>query len=237
MRWCLEDVERAIRQARNKITPVADEIIEELKIPKNTDVFVVGGFVRDAVLCELTKQNSESKDIDLILSEKPDLSQNPNIVWKKENSFGGIKVKTKKFPEIDIFDKYLDWPGIIVGQYFDFNFNSIYYHNKTKSILAAAPFYGFTSNKKIELINYQVVDDGIKILYSDPSLVSRALKFKLLFQQKYKIDASLSDFILYLIYNMDKKTEQEMLKYTQQKIKDEILRRQIINEYYKIKCL
>ena len=34
---------------------------------------------------------------------------------------------------------------------------------------------------------------------------------------------------------MSEKTEQEMFKYTRQKIKDENLKKQVIEQYYKIK--
>lgn len=235
MRWYLEDVESAINRARKKIAPLVDGVVNELNLPKNTDVFVVGGFVRDAVLCELTNTQFDPKDIDLILSKKPDLSQNQNVLWKQENSFGGIKLGLKNFPVVDIFDKYFDYPAIIVGQYFDFNINSIFYHNKTQQILAAAPFYAFTSNKIIELESYLISGDKLKTLYQDPSLVSRALKFQVLFREKFGIESRLSSTILYLLYNMDKQTEQKMLKYTQQKVKDKNIRNQIIENYYRIK--
>lgn len=235
MIWYLEDVERAICRARKKIVPVVDGVVNDLNLPKNTDVFVVGGFVRDAVFCELTNTKFEPKDIDLILSQKPDFSENQNVLWKQENSFGGIKLGLKNFPEVDLFDKEIDWPDMMVGQYFDFNVNSIYYHNKTRQILAAAPFYGFTSNKTIELVNYCIKGDGVETLYKEPSLVSRALKFQVLFREKYGIDARLSWTILYLLKNMDNQTEQKMFEYTQQKIKDENLRKQVIEQYYNIK--
>ena len=235
MRWYLEDVEQAIRRANKKIAPVVSSVVNELNLPKNTDVFAVGGFVRDAVFCELTNTKFEPKDIDLMLSKKPDFSQNNNILWKQENSFGGIKLGLKIFPEVDIFDKYFDYPAIIVSQYFDFNINSIFYNNKTQQILAAAPFYAFTSNKTIELESYLISGDKLKTLYQDPSLVSRALKFQVLFREKFGIESRLSSTILYLLYNMDKQTEQKMLKYTQQKVKDKNIRNQIIENYYRIK--
>ncbi len=235
MRWYLADVENAIVRAKKKIAPVVDDVVNDLKLPKNTDVFAVGGFVRDAVLGELTNTKVESKDIDLILSQKLDLSENQNVLWKQENSFGGIKLGLKNFPEVDIFDKYFDCPETIVSQYFDFNCNSIFYNNKTQQILAAAPFYAFTSNKTIELESYLISGDKLKTLYQDPSLVSRALKFQVLFREKYGIDARLSWTILYLLQNMDKQTEQKMLKYTQQKIKDDNLRKQVIEQYHNIK--
>ena len=235
MRWYLADVESAINRARKKIAPLVDGVVNDLILPKNTDVFAVGGFVRDAVLSELTNTQFDPKDIDLILSKKPDFSQNNNILWKQENSFGGIKLGLKNFPVVDIFDKYFDYPAIIVGQYFDFNINSIFYHNKTQQILAAAPFYAFTSNKTIELESYLISGDKLKTLYQDPSLVSRALKFQVLFREKFGIESRLSSTILYLLYNMDKRTEQKMLKYTQQKVKDKNIRNQIIENYYRIK--
>ena len=83
MRWYLEDVEKAIRRADKKIAPVVDEIVNSLNLSKNTDVFAVGGFVRDAVFCELTNTKFEPKDIDLILSKKPDFSENQNkLFWR-----------------------------------------------------------------------------------------------------------------------------------------------------------
>lgn len=235
MRWCLEDVEKAIYRARKKIAPVVDGIVNDLNLPKNTDVFAVGGFVRDAVLGKLVGKETESKDIDLILSQKPDLQNNPNVIYVKQNSFGGTKLGLKKFPEVDIFNKEIDWPDMIVGQYFDFNCNSIFYYNKTQQIFAAAPFYAFTSNKTIELINYRVLNDKTETLYTEPSLVSRALKFQVLFREKYGIDAKLSTMIMHLLYGMSEKTEQEMFEYTQQKIKNENLQKQVIEQYYKIK--
>ena len=235
LRWYLEDVESAICRAKKKIAPVVDGVVNDLDLPKNTDVFVVGGFVRDAVLCELTNTRFEPKDIDLILSKKPDLSQNQNVLWKQENSFGGIKLGLKNFPEVDIFDKYLDSPATMVSQYFDFNCNSLFYHNKARQIFAAAPFYAFTSNKTIELENYRTVNNKIETLYKTPSLISRALKFQVLFREKYGIDARLSWTILHLLYDMNKQTEQKMFEYTQQKIKDENLRKQVIGQYYSIK--
>jgi hypothetical protein len=235
MRWYLEDVEQAIRRANKKIDPVVDGVVNDLNLPKNTECFAVGGFVRDAVLCELTNTKFKPKDIDLILSKKPDLSQNQNVLWKQENSFGGIKLGLKNFPEVDIFNKEFDWPDIVVGWYFDFNVNSLFYHNRSQQIFAAAPFYAFTSNKTIELENYRTANNKFETLYKDSALVSRALKFQVLFREKYGIDARLSWTILHLLQNMDKQTEQEMFKYTQQKVKDENLRNKIIENYYSIK--
>ena len=235
LRWCLEDVESAICRARKKIAPLVDGVVNDLNLPKNTECFAVGGFVRDAVLSELTNTQFDPKDIDLILSKKPDLSQNQNVLWKQENSFGGVKLGLKNFPEVDIFNKEFDWPAAIVGWYFDFNVNSLFYHNGSQQIFAAAPFYAFTSNKTIELENYLIVNDKIGTLYKEPSLISRALKFQVLFREKYGFESKLSTMIMHLLYGMSEKTEQEMFKYTMQKIKDENLQKQVIEQYYKIK--
>ena len=235
MRWYLADVEKAVYRARKKIAPLVDGVVNDLNLPKNTECFAVGGCVRDAVLCELTNTQFEPKDIDLILSEKLDLSQNQSVLWKQENSFGGIKLGLKNFPEVDIFNKEFNWPDIVVGWYFDFNINSLFYHNGSKQIFVAAPFYAFTSNKTIELESYLMENANFRTLYKEPSLVSRALKFQVLFREKYGVDSRLSWTILHLLQNMDKQTEQEMFEYTQQKVKDENLRNKIIENYYRIK--
>ena len=84
-------------------------------------------------------------------------------------------------------------------------------------------------------MTYLITSDGVETLYKKSSIVSRALKFQILFREKFGIDAKLSPMILYLLYNMNKSTEQEMFKYTMQKIKDEKLQKQVIEQYYKIK--
>ena len=111
----------------------------------------------------------------------------------------------------------------------------MFYHNRSQQIFAAAPFYAFTSNKIIELENYRAVNNKIETLYKTPSLISRALKFQVLFREKYGIDARLSWTILHVLYDMNKQTEQKMFEYIQQKVKDENLRKQVIEQYYSIK--
>lgn len=235
MIWWLEDVENAIQRATLKIAPVIDDAAHELKVKENDDLYVVGGFVRDAVLAALTNKDYTSKDLDLILPNRPNFDNNTNVIWKKDNSLGGLKIDTRKFPEIDVFQKSATNPQLIVGQYFDFNCNSLYYSHRIKQIFPSVYFYGFTSNKTIDFLHACYTENGIEQRYPNSWMVSRALKFQIQFKEKFGIETKLSPNILYLLYEMDKKTEQEMLDYTKIKVKSELMQKQIISEYKRLK--
>lgn len=237
MRWWLEDVENAIYRARQKIAPVADSVAKELNIGKHDDLFIVGGFVRDNVLAELTNKETDSKDLDLILPKRPDFDNNPNILWKKENSMGGIKIGTKKFPEIDIFQPSANDVQMMVGEYFDFTCNALYYSHRQKQIFSSFYFYCFTSSKEINFEHYTYTNDdiGIKQRYDNASMISRALKFQIQFKEKFGIETKFSGNVLYFLYQMDKDTEQKMFEYTKLKVKNQELQNKIINEYKKLR--
>ena len=66
-------------------------------------------------------------------------------------------------------------------------------------------------------------------------MVSRALKFHIQFKHKFGIETKLSPNILYILYEMDKKTEQEMFDYTKVKVKSIEIQNRIFNEYKNLK--
>ena len=234
MRWWLTDVENAIRKANKKIALVADAVAKELNISETDDLFIVGGFVRDNVLSALSGKENVSKDIDLILPERPVLENNPNILRKRKNSLGGTKICTKNFPEIDIFQPYTTRVDLIVVKYFDFNCNALYYSHYQKQIFPSVYFYGFTSDRVIDFVNYIYGENGIEQRYGKASMVARALKFKVMFHENFGIETKLSSNILYLLYNMDKQTEQEMFNYVGNKVKSKEIQNKIISEYNRL---
>ena len=234
MNFALKDIDRAIKNAGEKITPLADCVKNDLQL-KNDNLFIVGGFVRDNVLAQLTNKENTSKDLDLMLPQKPDLKNNKNIVWFRQNSLGGMKIGTTHFNEIDIFQQNVDSPDLIVCNNFDFNCNALYYSLSQKQIFASAYFYDFILNNKIDLEHVIFDKDKIKILYPEYSVVSRALKFQIQFKEKYGINVNLSSNIMYILYNLDKESEQKMFDYTKQKAKSEVLKNKIIGEYQRLR--
>ena len=232
MKWWLTDVENAIIKARDKIAPVADAVAQDLNIGKDNDLFIVGGFVRDNVLAAWSGKENVSKDIDLMLSERLDLENNQNIVRKRANSMGGLKIGTKNFPEIDIFQYNATSQQLMLGEYFDFNCNALYYSHSSRNIFASSRFYDFMSRKMIDLLNFIILEQK----YPEHSVVSRALKFQAQFQEKYGLSVKLSEDILGILHNMDKDTEQKMFEYTKAKVKNQALQNKIINEYNRLKC-
>jgi len=235
MNWQIDDIEKAINRAERQIAPVADVIANDLNISKKDDLFIVGGFVRDNMLAGLTSKGNVSKDLDLMLQQRPSFENNSNILWWRKNSLGGIKLGTKSFPEIDIFQQNVSNPQLLVGEIFDFNCNALYYSHLKKQIFPSVYFYGFLSNKTIDFENYIINKHGIETRYSPYSMVSRALKFQIQFKEKYAIDAKLSSNILYVLNNLDKDMEQKMFDYTKRKAKSEILKDEIISEYKRLR--
>jgi len=235
MKWWLTDVENAIHKASDKIATVADSVAQELKVGKNDDLFIVGGFVRDNVLAALSGKENMSKDIDLILPKRPDLENNKNIVKKRLNSMGGLKIGTKNFPEIDIFQHNTTNVQLVIGEYFDFNCNALYYSHYSKSIFATSYFYDFISRKTLDLLNFIIIPNSTEQKYFGHSIVSRALKFQVQFQEKYGMRVNLSSGILGLLYSMDKDTEQKMFEYTKAKVKNQMLQNKIISKYKQLK--
>lgn len=236
MVYCMSVVDTAIKKAGNKIIPVADAVANELKLSSGTKLFFVGGSVRDGVLNELFSGKYDSKDIDIILSKKQDFKDNPNIVRMRRNSLGGIKLQTKNFGVIDVFQYYMDNPDLLVCDIFDFNCNVIYYSHNERCIVATPHFYNFVLSKTIDLQRVIYGKNGIEYNYAVSALTSRALKFQIEFRERYNLQLKLSSNVLYMIYNLDENQEQEMVKYTKAKAGSVDLQNKIISEYQKLRC-
>ncbi len=236
MVYCINDIDAAIKKTRDKIAPVADAVVDELKLSSGTKLFFVGGSVRDRVLNELFSGNYDSKDIDVILSKKQDFTRNPNITFMRQNSLGGIKLQTKNFGVIDVFQYYLDNPDLLVCDIFDFNCNAIYYSHYEKRIYATLHFYNFILSKTIDLQRVIYGKNGLEYSYPVSSLASRALKFQIEFCERYGLKLKLSANVLYMIYNMDKTQEQKMIEYTKAKAGSIDLQNKILSEYQKLRC-
>ena len=234
MRFDLQDIETAIDKAGTGIVPVACMINKELNL-NNIDWFIVGGFVRDYVLDTLTNTKNISKDIDIVLSKNVDFKNNSNVLCQNKNSLGGTKIETEKFGTIDIFQQHVACPDTIIGDIFDFNCNSLYYSYKQKQVFASAYFYNFVGNNTLNFVRCIYIKSGIKTIYPEHVMISRALKFKIMFNEKYNMDIKLSNDILYVLYHMDKSMEQQMIEYTKIKVKSEQIQLKIFQEYERLR--
>ena len=235
MGCCMDMVDTAIKQAGDKFIPLGNAVANELKLRTDTKLFFVGGSVRDSVLNALFSKQYDSKDIDVILSKKQDFGHNPNITFMRRNSLGGVKLRTRNFGTIDVFQYYVDNPCFIVSDIFDFNCNAIYYSHNEKCIIATPHFYNFILNKTLDLEKVIYVPNGIEYRYDVAALTSRALKFQIEFRERYDLNLRLSENILYMIYNLDKTKEQQMIEYTKSKAGSIDLQNKILSEYQKLR--
>ncbi len=231
----MDMVDTAIKQAVDKIIPLGNAVANELKLRTDTKLFFVGGSVRDNVLNELFSKQYNSKDIDIILSKKQDFTRNPNITFMRQNSLGGVKLQTKNFGIIDVFQYYVDDPCFIVSDVFDFNCNAVYYSHNEKCIRPTPHFYNFILNKTLDLEKVIYGSNGIEYNYRVSALASRALKFQIEFRERYNLNLRLSENVLYMIYKMDKTQEEQMIEYTKSKAGSIDLQNKILSEYQKLR--
>jgi hypothetical protein len=99
----------------------------------------------------------------------------------------------------------------------------------------SAFFYDFISRKTIEMLIYHYAKHYLYGIYPDYAIVARALKFQVLFYEKYNMNVKLSDNIWYMLMSMDKSAEYDMFQYMRQKVKDENIIAQMIKNYYVLK--
>ena len=200
------------------------------------DMCVVGGAVRDCVLGKMSGKNTKPKDLDIILPAPIVQPQkNPNIIGMRKNSLGGVKLYVKNFGTVDVFQQYTENPASIIANYFDFNCNSLYYRMHDNTIQPSAFFLEFLESRTIREQNMAYTNGGINGMYGLPQTVMRALKFQILFSEKYNLEIDLSDDLLYQIYNMKTSDEREMKKYMASHVMDKKLQTQILASYQKIR--
>ena len=203
---------------------------------KVRDMCVVGGAVRDCVLGKMSGHNTKPKDLDVILpTPLVQPQKNPNIIGIRKNSLGGVKLYVKNFGTVDVFQQYTDEPEYIIANYFDFNCNSLYYRMHDNTIQPSVFFLEFLESRTIREQNMAYTKGGINGMYGVPQMVMRALKFQILFSEKYNLETELSDDLLYKIYNMKTSDEKEMKKYMMSHIVDKQLQKKILENYFQIK--
>ena len=200
------------------------------------DMCVVGGAVRDCVLGKMSGKNTKPKDIDIILPTPIVQPQkNPNIIGMRKNSLGGVKLYVKNFGTVDVFQQYTENPEAIIANYFDFNCNSLYYRMHDNTIQPSVFFLEFLESRTIREQNMVYTNGGINGMYGLPQTVMRALKFQILFSEKYNLETELSDDLLYRIYNMKTSDEREMKKYMASHVANKQLQKKILENYLQIK--
>ena len=204
-----------------------------LRVP---DMCVVGGAVRDCVLGKLSGHETRPKDLDIILPmplNQPE--KNPNIIGMRKNSLGGVKLYVKNIGVVDVFQHYTENPESIIAGYFDFNCNSLYYRMRDNAIRVSGFFLEFLESKTIREQNMAYTNHGVNGMYGVPQTVMRALKFQILFMEKYNLKTKCSYDILNQIYNMTATDEQDMKKYMASHIGDARLKQMILQRYKKIR--
>ena len=90
-------------------------------------------------------------------------------------------------------------------------------------------------NKTLDLEKVIYVQNGIEYRYDVAALISRALKFQIEFRERYDLNLRLSENILYMIYNLDKSKEQQMIEYTKSHAGSIDLQNKILSEYQKLR--
>ncbi len=214
------DLDLKIQDTEKELGPIVYNLADRLHIDAK-DIVLTGGAVRDCFIGNiLGKQNLSIKDFDIILPKKPNLK---NVINVTTNSFGGLKINVDEIGCIDVFHKYTtDVQGFIANN-FDFNCNSIYFSGRDSKLYPSAYFYHFLETGQIRVCcGYY----GIPV-----QTMARALKFKVMFADKFDLNVSLHEDILNYARNMTSKNKHDMFAYINKKNPDAVIRNKIIMLY------
>ena len=192
--------------AERNLASVAAEIANKLCV---SNVCIVGGAVRDAVLSACANKNFHVKDFDVFCYAPPKLSNNENILSAQKNSFGGDKINLRGIGTVDSFQFYTPNPENIIAKYFDFNCNSLFFHNG--KIQMSPEFVDFMRHKTIMVCNAN--------LDLPEHFVARAVKFKIVFNSLFGLNASLDENLLCNLRGFTSLQMETVKDYARRKIK------------------
>lgn len=215
------DLDKAIILAGARLGKIVDGLSVNLGVH---NICVVGGAVRDTVLGYLTGHNCDFKDIDIMVSAPlTNIDKYPGLLSVNKNTFGGTKLRTRDFGEIDIWH-YDDNTRHSVMRYFDFNCNSLYYDYVTRQLLVSNQFQNFVKSN--------ILDFGNSWYGRIESIIIRAIKFYILFNKNFGMNIHFSPRIISHIVD-SKKLSDEYFNFELMRLvkKDAELRHDILNMY------
>lgn len=215
------DFDDAVAAAERKLGTVADRVSESLGA---RDICIVGGASRDVLMGDLVGRPADTKDVDVILASPPkNIEKNPDVVWRRHNSFGGIKLGLCGIGEVDVFHQYTNDVPALVANYFDYNCNSLYYSQKTRRLETSVYFLHFLETATLHIcLGYKG---------SRESLAVRAIKFQVLFDKNFVLKIHFGPEIMECIMTRGAAFDALVGQYAAQKIKNNELRRVCIDRY------
>lgn len=219
------DFDNALVQTQKRLNNIAGTLSENIGV---RDFCLVGGAVRDIFLGELTNKRinvGDIKDFDIILPYPPkDIEKKTNILWRRKNSYGGIKCCIQNVGIVDIFQQYTNDVPALVANNFDFNCNSLYYSYLSQRLEISAYFLNFLETSLLrKCVGYNGTDESIAV---------RAIKFQTLFQKNFGIDSAISYEIMEHIVKSNPVLAKQ---YAYAKINDVEIRRTVLRNYNYLK--
>jgi|ERR1035437_394402 hypothetical protein len=182
----------------------------------------VGGFVRDTLISFLLGKKISSPDIDIaLIGELPHLEENNEILNINKNTFGGLKVKTKKYGNIDIWnpqkffknrEKEIDWGNYLMK--IDFSINSILFSYPEHKLYLHNDWIKSYKNRQIsELYEYSPSPD-LQLIRAMALTINLSAKTGLSFHTSKVILDKMSN----LLMDYDNPSFAKILEYTTEKI-------------------
>ena len=216
---------------RSSLSEAADILSAELGL-QNRQWAIVGGYVRDALLEERFDKPIISSDIDIVvLGDCPNFSSNRSILKKKRNTFGGMKISTSRFSEIDIWSVQKSsaasveqfWEEYLSRQ--DFTINAVMYVYQSSELLIHDDWYEGLSKGIIQEMPYAQKPELQAI-----RALALASKLSLQTEQTF----SLSQSIIEKLYESSISTfNKDIVKnYLNMKCSSRKWNRHLITEYY-----
>jgi hypothetical protein len=182
----------------------------------------VGGFVRDTLMSFLLDKEITSPDIDIaVFGELPKLSLNDEITNIRHNTFGGIKVHSSKYGNIDIWSlncfyddksKNIDWIDYLTK--IDFSINSVVYsYPELKLFLHREWFFSF-ENRKVSVLYENSPSPELQLIRA----IALASKLSLETGVYFKTSQGILNKLNALLKNKNINSYQKLIDYTTDKV-------------------
>lgn len=200
---------------------------------------LVGGYVRDTLISNLIDKKIYSPDIDIAVFGKiPELKQNEEIIEINKNTFGGLKVKTRKYGYIDIWsiDNIQDniveksvWENYL--DKIDFSINSIVFAYPELKLFLHNDWFNSFNNRLVSKLYQSSPMPDIQLVRAIALTINLSSKTGRIFSTNKEIKKELSRLLIY----GDEATYNKLIDYASNKISKNRWSQNVLSELTEIK--
>jgi len=215
-------MKRSIRNTENQLKYLIPYINKNISLSRKNWA-LVGGYVRDSLISSILKRKIDSPDIDIaVLGNFPRIELNNEIIKINKNTFGGLKIYSRKYGEIDLWkvdygeqkeDIVRIWEDYLYK--IDFGINSIIFIYPDQKIMLHKNWSKWFENRTISKLYELSKYSDIQLIRAFALSVNLSKKTGVEFHTSKKIKDELNYFLG--LHNKD--VYDSIMNYTIEKIR------------------